>query len=54
LDKKKRRVRCVGCSQLFDREDIEFSPDPYAEEINGDNTPVWECEDCRHESCMDI
>ena len=29
-------------------------PDPYAEEINSDETPVDLCEHCYHESCMDI
>jgi hypothetical protein len=31
-----------------------YGPDPYAADINDDDTPVWECEDCRHESAMDI
>jgi len=53
MDKKKRRVRCVECGELFDREDIKYAPDPFAEEINGDDTPVWECDECRYQSYMD-
>jgi hypothetical protein len=47
---------CCLCGGKFSvaSGDIEFSPDPFSEEINGDSTPVWECHDCRHESAMNI
>lgn len=54
MEKKKRRVRCVGCEELFNRDDIEYGPDPYDEDVGGDDTPVWECDDCRTQSAMDI
>lgn len=34
--------------------DMEYGPDPFAEEIRGDSTPVWECSYHRFESAMDI
>jgi len=54
--KKTRRVRCVGCNGLFDKDDIEYGPDPFAEEMAmGENVEsVWECDECRLESAMDI
>jgi hypothetical protein len=33
---------------------VTYGPDPYRSEINNDNTPVWECEECRYQSRMDI
>ncbi len=47
-------IRCQDCHKLFPHGEIEYAPDPYAEEINDDMTPVWECLKCRHESAMDI
>jgi len=48
------RHRCVNCGKLFDEKDIVFAPDPFEEEINENDTPVWECEKCREESAGDI
>lgn len=48
------RHKCVSCGKMFDEKDIEYAPDPYAEDIGGNHTPVWECAKCRHESAMDI
>jgi hypothetical protein len=45
---------CVVCGQEFPEEDMVFGPDPFAEEIHGDSTEVWECDECNHESYMDI
>jgi len=48
---------CVdgAASSWYDCEgEVTFEPDPFAEEINGDDTPVWMCEHHRHESAMDI
>lgn len=33
---------------------ITWGPDPFAEEIDGDDTPIWECKNCRDESADDI
>jgi len=46
--------RCISCRKLFEEKDIEYSPDPYAEEIDGNDDDVWECFDCRRESVRDI
>lgn len=45
---------CVKCRNFFCLEHITFAPDPYAQEINVDQTNVWECEDCRQKSSDDI
>jgi hypothetical protein len=42
---------CITCGTT---ENLEYGPDPFAEEIHGDDTPVWECEACRYESARDI
>ncbi len=54
MEKKEKKHICVGCRKKFPESEIEFAPDPYAEDIGGDKTPVWECRNCRHESAMDI
>lgn len=41
--------QCVMCDKWFDEETITFAPDPFSSEINDDDTPVWECDDCREE-----
>jgi hypothetical protein len=33
---------------------VTLGPDPYAYEINNDETEVWECASCRQDSCDDI
>lgn len=33
---------------------LYWGPDPFAEEIHGDSTPVWECANCLDESAMEI
>lgn len=33
---------------------VTFAPDPYAEEIHGDSTEVWMCEEHRDQSAADI
>jgi hypothetical protein len=42
---------CIHCGTTAN---LEFGPDPYAMEIHGDETPVWECYYCRYESAMDV
>lgn len=44
--------KCCSCGKVGD--DVTFEADPFAEEMNGNDTPVWECADCRRESAMDI
>jgi len=33
---------------------IEWRSDPFEEEIHGDSTPMWLCDECEHEYAMDI
>ena len=42
---------CCSCGR---KEGLEWGPDPYADEIGHDDTPVWECGPCRDESARDI
>ena len=42
---------CVSCSKKVL---CYFGPDPYAEEVCGDETPLWECKICREESAWEI
>jgi C4-type Zn-finger protein len=49
--RKPRRMRCPSCQQM---KDCYWGPDPYASEIHNNNTPVWECADCRYQSAQDI
>lgn len=39
----------VGCTGVG-----EWGPNPYAEELYGDMTPVWMCAGARYGSAMDI
>jgi len=42
------------CEVCGTTEDVSFAPNPYQSDINGDDTEVWMCGNCRHESAMDI
>ncbi len=33
---------------------VTLEPDPYASEIKGNETPIWECKRCRQESVREI
>ena len=44
--------KCRECGKVDST--VTFAPDSYNDEIYDDNTPVWECENCRMESLMDI
>ncbi len=33
---------------------VSWRSDPYAEEIHGDTTKMWLCDDCEYEYAMDI
>ena len=41
---------CINCGNP----EATCGPDPFMDEIHGDDTPVWLCERCRYESAMDI
>ncbi len=43
--------RCVRCGTI---NNVRHAADPYAAEINGDDTPVWQCGSCSAESAGDI
>ena len=52
---KKGHHKCVSCGcWVKEGEHMIYDSDPYADEIHNDNTKVWECSSCRHESAMDI
>ena len=42
-----------GCSNT-EKNPVTKEPDPYQQEINDDETEVWECASCREDSAMDI
>jgi len=44
--------KCERCGKQGD--DVTYEPDPYAQEIRNNDTPVWMCADCRRESSRDI
>ena len=50
-----KNKECCSCGTT---ENLEWGPDPYAEDIHNDptrvSTHVWECSHCRYESAMDI
>ena len=51
-------IKCRDCGMNIENtkenRDKFFGPDPFAEEINGDTTSYWMCEDCRIQSALDI
>lgn len=50
------KIECVeeGTYGIPCTGDVTFEPDPYAEEIHDDMTPVWMCEAHRNESARDV
>lgn len=42
---------CEVCGEVVE---CTYGPDPFAYDIHGDDTPVWECDQCRYESGRDI
>ena len=52
-DKKPRKPprRCSHCGGT---KDLSFAPDPYSSDVHNDDTPVWECGDCREQSAADV
>lgn len=49
---KKRKRKCVGCGKKG--KDVTLGAEPFNQDMNGDDTPVWMCEDCRTQSAWDI
>lgn len=48
-------MKCCSCECSNTKENpVTKGADPYADEIKGDETEVWECERCRYESARDI
>ena len=48
-------MKCEICKRSSTKENpVTKDPDPYNSEINNDDTEVWECEECRDDSAMDI
>jgi len=42
------------CTESTPENPVTWGPDPFAEEIDGDGTPIWECQKCRDESADEI
>lgn len=48
-------MKCQSCGCSNTKENpVTKGPDPYASEIDDDETEVWECDNCRSDSAMDI
>lgn len=46
---------CEGyCGTLHSESEMSYGPDPYADEILGDNTPIWLCRECWNQSENDV
>lgn len=46
--------QCEYCGEYLDREELIYGPDPYAQEINGDETERVLCSSCYRQSAEDI
>ena len=54
---KKIKLSQDKCSNSYcktTKSPVSYVEDPFQAEINNIHTKVWLCEDCRHESSMDI
>ena len=45
--------RCEHCGKEFPGEDLIHGPDPFASEVNGDDTPTVLCKECYRQSVWD-
>jgi hypothetical protein len=52
--KKRPNRKDPVCQDCGTREKLVFAADPYQSDVNNDETEVWKCESCRHESAMAI
>ena len=51
-DDKPAQGNC--CEYCLTHDNLIWGPNPYAHEINDDDTPMWLCENCRQELADDI
>lgn len=51
VERRPRRITCVICKTVTL---CTYEPDPYAEDVHNDGTPVWECAACRRAQAMEI
>ena len=51
---RRLRERCEWCDKLFPVGELSYGPDPYENDINDDDTPVWLCLPCAEDSAADI
>ena len=42
------------CAYCKSTENVTFTSDPFQSEINGDDTEMFICAECYHDSLMDI
>ncbi len=42
---------CKDCGTLVE---VTFAPEPYEQDLHGDETPVWMCEECREKSAREL
>lgn len=49
---KKKPKKCPKCK----KKDVElfYGPDPFDQDRNGNNKPVWQCRDCHNDSAGEI
>lgn len=47
----KRITKCPSCEEIVL---CEYAPSEYASQVHGDETPVWECPECRVRNADDI
>lgn len=45
-----RLHQCEECEGWFCEQHITYAPNPLAEDVYNDDTPVWMCVECRVES----
>ena len=44
----------MPCSDCQQQRKCRYGPHPYREDIDGDETPCWLCDDCWQVACDDI
>ena len=49
----KNDTKCKNCGET-DITKLEYGPDPYGQEMGGDETLYWMCESCLESSAQDI
>jgi ribosomal protein L37AE/L43A len=54
LDELHECESCHRWATEHERNPVTWGEDPYASEISDDHTEIWECENCREESSMEV